>query len=92
MSEKIFRKMLARDENRNLQIDKIRIAPNAKIAAHAHPDFEWIYVLRGEISDDRGVFRAGDFFVNEKNSKHAPRVGADGCEILCVWCGKIEEI
>ena len=89
--EKIFKKMLARDESRNFQIDKIHLAPNIKLSPHMHPDVEWIFILNGEFSDERGTFRAGDFFINEKNSIHTVKTGKNGCELLCCWCGKIIE-
>ena len=92
MAKEISRKMLARDESRNFQIDKICLAPNAKLSPHFHPDVEWIFVLRGEFIDERGTFRAGDFFVNERDSVHTVCSGAKGCDLLCCWCGRIEEV
>lgn len=41
--------------------------------------------------DERGEFSKGDFFVNPINSQHSVVSGANGCDILCCWCGEIKD-
>jgi len=85
-------KHLAHDVQRYFQIDLIKIEPNATLDKHLHPDVEWVYVLKGMLRDHRGEFVSGDFFVNEKGSVHQTSTGVEGCEILCCWCGIVEEL
>ena len=86
----VSKKLLARDENRNFQIDFIRLDPCAKLSKHIHPDVEWVYVIKGSMSDERGSFNTGDFFTNPISSEHSVTSGPDGCDILCCWCGEIK--
>ncbi|MFC4891497.1 cupin domain-containing protein [Pseudofrancisella aestuarii] len=87
----VSKKLLARDDQRNFQIDFIRLEPSFKLAQHMHPDVEWIYVIKGSMSDERGEYTSGDFFINPANSKHSVISGPDGCDILCCWCGEIKD-
>lgn len=87
----ISKKLLARDDSRNFQIDFIRLEPNAKLSQHSHPDVEWVYVIEGSMCDERGKFSKGDFFINPINSQHSVVSGVNGCDILCCWCGEIKD-
>jgi len=89
LRENVSCKYLARDEDKNFQIDIIKLDPNIKFDEHSHPDVEWVYILQGSMSDERGEYFAGDFIINKKGSKHIVSSGAEGCEILCCWCGKV---
>lgn len=57
----ISKKLLAKDDSRNFQIDFIRLEPNAKLSQHSHPDVEWVYVIEGSMCDESGEFSKGDF-------------------------------
>ena len=86
----VFAKHLARDSQLGLQLDIIRLQKDAAFPRHSHPEFEWVYILDGEMSEKRGSFQKGDFLVNEKGSSHKVRVGSTGCTILCVWSGVVK--
>lgn len=88
----VFAKRLARDETKNFQIDQMKLAPNVTFGKHSHPDVEWVYILKGKMTDKRGAFEAGDFLINEKGSTHVVTVGPEGCEMLVCWCGKVEPV
>ena len=90
LRENVFHKHLARDESKKFQVDLIKLEPNVKFKEHSHPDVEWIYVLKGKMSDERGTYSKNDFIVNEKGSKHSVTSGKEGCEILCCWCGELK--
>jgi len=62
----------------------LRYAPGAEVPRHRHPGYEHIFVLEGEQSDDRGVYRAGTFAVNRPGTEH--RVwSSTGCLALLIW-------
>jgi anti-sigma factor ChrR (cupin superfamily) len=89
LRENVLYKPLAKDKSRNFQIDIMKLEPNITYKEHIHPDIEWIYILKGSMEDEKGAYKAGDFFINEKNSKHIVKSGENGCELLCCWCGKV---
>ena len=89
LREHIVHKHLVRDEQKNLQMDIIKLPPDFTFGEHMHPEAEWIYILKGSFSDERGIVQAGDFLINDKNSKHTVTTGKEGCEILCCWCGTV---
>lgn len=86
---KVYSKSLAKDKTRNFQIDLMKLEPNTSYNEHLHPDVEWVYILKGSLTDHRGTFKPGDFVVNKKGSRHATKTGPEGCELLCCWCGKV---
>lgn len=62
----------------------LRYAASAEVPAHRHEGFEYIYVLEGEQSDERGSYSAGSFVVNEPGMTH--RVSSrNGCVVLILW-------
>lgn len=85
-------KLLARDDKRDLQCDLMKLEPNTQLSSHRHPDWEWVYVLKGSLTDARGTFVAGDFIHNEVGSEHQASTGADGAELFVVWCGRVENL
>lgn len=84
----IWRKPLARDDARNIQMDILKIDPGLNDAPHWHDDWEWVYILEGSLEDEKGVHKAGDFLLNGKDVKHQP-TSKDGCKLLIVWCGTV---
>lgn len=62
----------------------LRYAPGAQVPAHRHEGYEYIYVLAGEQSDERGTYPAGSFVVNEPGITHRV-VSAQGCVVLIHW-------
>jgi anti-sigma factor ChrR (cupin superfamily) len=62
----------------------LRYAPGASVPTHRHEGYEYIYVLQGEQSDERGSYSAGSFVVNEPGMTH--RVSSrGGCVVLILW-------
>lgn len=62
----------------------LRYAPGAEVPAHRHEGFEYVHVLEGEQSDERGSYGAGSFVVNEPGLVHRVR-SERGCSVLIVW-------
>jgi anti-sigma factor ChrR (cupin superfamily) len=62
----------------------LRYAAGAEVPEHRHEGYEYIYVLAGEQSDERGRYGAGSFVVNEPGMTH--RVKSEhGCTVLILW-------
>ena len=81
-------KNLANSSEKGMQIDLLKIEPNWQDKGHYHGDFEWVYVLKGSIEDEKGVHKKGDFFVNEKDAFHKPS-SKEGCLLLITWSGNV---
>lgn len=89
LREGIERKSLAVDAGRGIQADLIRIAPNFTDPPHLHDDFEWVYILEGGFTDQKGEHVAGDFLVNDTEEAHHVKTGEDGCLLLIFWTGSV---
>lgn len=76
------KQILVKDDKRKIQINKIKVEPNAQGLEHVHTDDEYVYILRGSMIDHTGEYREGNLIINRKGSKHAVRAGKDGYEIL----------
>jgi anti-sigma factor ChrR (cupin superfamily) len=62
----------------------LRYVPGAEVPEHRHEGHEYVYVLEGEQSDERGSYSAGALVVNEPGVTH--RVSsARGCVVLIIW-------
>lgn len=86
--EKVWRKPLARDEKRGVQMDILKIEPGLVDPPHWHDDWEWVYILEGSLEDEKGIHRKGDFVLNQKDTKHEPR-SKEGCLAIIVWSGSV---
>ncbi len=62
----------------------LKYAPGARVPAHRHEGFEYIYVLAGEQSDERGRYAAGSFVINEPGAVHSV-ASEHGCVVLILW-------
>ena len=62
----------------------LRYAPGAVVPAHRHEGYEYIYVLAGEQSDERGAYAAGSFVINEPGMTHQV-TSQTGCTVLILW-------
>jgi anti-sigma factor ChrR (cupin superfamily) len=49
-----------------------------------HEGCEYILVLEGAQEDERGVYPAGTFLVNEPGSRHSVK-SPEGCTVLAIW-------
>ena len=90
LREGILIKRLAKDPERNLQADLIKLQPNFNDVPHYHNDFEWVYVLEGSFEDEKGRHVKGDFLINDKEVMHKPS-SKEGCLLLIVWCGSVRK-
>ena len=48
----------------------MRVEPGAVAPAHAHEEFEQIYVIEGSFYDDENTYRAGDFAIRAPGVMH----------------------
>lgn len=87
----VMRRALAQDATIGRRLDLVRVAPGTKFPRHRHPEYEWIYVLRGVFADEHGKYPNGTFMINEQGSEHSPFTEG-GCEFLLFWCGRHERI
>jgi len=62
----------------------LRYRPGAEVPAHRHEGYEYIYVLEGEQSDERGSYSAGSYVINEPGVTHRV-VSKHGCTVLIHW-------
>lgn len=88
LREGIQIKSLAKDPERGIQIDIIKLAPSLDDPPHWHNGFEWVYILEGSMEDDKGLHKKGDFLSNYKDQKHKVRT-EEGCTALIVWTGSV---
>lgn len=72
------------ESNDGGRVALLRYAPGAEVPAHRHDGYEYIYVLEGEQSDERGSYPAGSFVINEPGVTHRV-VSQAGCVVLIYW-------
>lgn len=62
----------------------LRYAAGAEVPPHRHEGYEYIHVLEGEQSDERGSYGAGAFVINEPGVVHSV-TSRNGCVVLILW-------
>lgn len=62
----------------------LRYAAGAQVPPHRHEGYEYIYVLEGAQSDERGSYEAGAFVINEPGAIHSV-TSRNGCVVLILW-------
>lgn len=62
----------------------LRYQPGARIPEHMHVGVEFLLVLRGSQSDERGHYPTGSFLINPTASTHKI-FSEEGCVVLAVW-------
>ncbi len=87
LREGLRRKILYRDEERNLECHITECSPNFVSPPHSHKDDEWVYILKGNMRDETGEYKEGEFIVNKKGSEHTVYVGSEGCTLLIFSSG-----
>lgn len=90
--EGIERKPLALNSEKGVQADIMRIAPDFIDVPHIHDGFEWVYILEGSLTDERGTHVKGDFIINTTEGIHQPSTGAQGCTLIIFWTGSVTKI
>jgi predicted ChrR family anti-sigma factor len=62
----------------------LRYHAGAHVPRHEHPGTEYVLVLEGSQTDDRGTYHAGDLVINFTDSNHGV-ASQDGCIVLAIW-------
>lgn len=63
----------------------LKMGPGKEIPLHKHTDTRYSYVLKGNISDQRGRYSKGDLVITRTGSVHSMKAGPRGCEFLVIW-------
>ena len=63
----------------------LRFEAGAGVPAHLHSGNETVYCVSGSFSDERGVYEAGQFRLNAKESTHTSVFSEKGCVVLMTW-------
>ena len=85
LREGLRTKILFKDDEKNLEFHITECSPNFVSPKHSHKNDEWVYILKGSMSDETGTYNEGEFIVNKKGSSHTVKGGASGC--LLMVCG-----
>ncbi|MFL6230276.1 MAG: cupin domain-containing protein [Pyrinomonadaceae bacterium] len=84
-------KVLRRDDVTRDATVLIRMKPGCSYPAHRHVGVEEVFVLQGGYRDDRGEHRAGDYVLNDADSRHHPvALEGEDCVMLAFAHGGIE--
>jgi len=62
----------------------LRYQPGARIPEHLHVGAEFLLVLRGSQTDERGHYTTGTLLINPATTRHEI-LSEEGCVILAVW-------
>ena len=65
------------------QIALSRVKPGGKMGHHRHTGTELTVVLKGAFSDDKGLYKQGDFVQRDTKDRHRPIVTRDD-ECICL--------
>lgn len=76
--------VLHRDQGGDIRAALLRYESGAQVPAHWHDGLEYIFVLEGMQSDERGEYPAGTLVLNPPGSRHAI-VSPGGCIVLIIW-------
>ena len=60
-----------------------KICAGGKVPKHGHEGFEYTVVLKGSFSDEKAVYREGDFLFRRPGDVHQP-MGAQNGECICL--------
>jgi anti-sigma factor ChrR (cupin superfamily) len=62
----------------------LRYQPGAQIPEHMHVGIEFLLILRGSQTDERGHYTAGTFLINPTATSHKV-LSEEGCVVLAIW-------
>ena len=83
-TEGFWIKSLFEDENTSQKTWLMKVDPGAYAPAHAHTEFEQIYVLSGTFYDQDRTYRAGDYAIRPPHYSHEAG-SKDGALVLLVY-------
>lgn len=69
------------------KVELLRIKPGGSAATHTHLGDELTVILEGSFSDEKGVYRAGDFMACDGSDTHTPVASKDQ-ECICLVVSK----
>jgi anti-sigma factor ChrR (cupin superfamily) len=82
--EKIWMKVLYRNDKEGEMTVLLRWEPGAVLPFHKHPEIEQSFVLEGSFYDHDGICRAGQYVYRHPGSMHETR-SDEGCLLLAVY-------
>jgi anti-sigma factor ChrR (cupin superfamily) len=82
--EGVEKAALFRDASSGEEVAVLRYAPGANVPEHEHAGYEYIFVLQGSQSDERGNYGVGTLVVNAPGTQHTV-VSPEGCVVLAMW-------
>lgn len=62
----------------------LRYHPGARIPKHLHVGTEFLMILWGSQSDERGHYKAGSLLINPTDTSHEI-LSEEGCVVLAIW-------
>ncbi len=81
---------LCRDSN-GARVELLKIRPGGSATTHTHLGDEYTVILEGSFSDEKGLYRQGDFMVKDASDRHTPVATQDReCICLAVTEGPIQ--
>jgi putative transcriptional regulator len=81
---------LCRDSN-GARVELLKIRPGGSASTHTHLGDEYTVILEGSFSDEKGVYRRGDFLMRDPSDQHTPVATKDQeCICLAVTEGPIQ--
>ena len=72
-------------------MELLKIRPGGSASTHTHLGDEYTVILEGSFSDEKGVYRRGDFVVKDSSDQHTPVATKDQeCICLAVTEGPVQ--
>lgn len=84
-------KLIFEDPAQQLKVSLMRYAPGGFVPRHRHTAVEHIYVLEGEIEDEDGVAKAGEYAIRLPGCVHSPG-SKTGALSLAIAYGPTEKV
>ncbi|BBD72126.1 hypothetical protein HS1genome_0515 [Sulfodiicoccus acidiphilus] len=82
VTEKVYEKILSKDEETGSYTRLLRIEPGGKIEqAQEHPFYEEVYIIKGSLTDLslNKTFMEGMYAFRNPGMRHGPYVSESGC-------------
>jgi putative transcriptional regulator len=86
LSPSIQTSELCRDSD-GTKVELLKIKPGGSAPTHTHLGDELTVILEGSFSDERGVYKAGDFMACDGSHQHTP-VASQDRECICLVVSK----
>ena len=70
-------------DNNGARVEMVRIKPGGEVATHTHTGDEYTVIVEGSFSDEKGIYREGDFLLRDGSHQHKP-VATKDRECICL--------